>query len=197
MENFRLRRDGLFETVVEIVRRRRDGELEAVHFDAIAPHALVPRRQHAGVVLLGRDHFIPGLKVEPVLHDLQRLAGAARQGQLLRVTSELRGHAQADRLDALGNGALIKNGRHVDHIHVAHFRFQCDPGRRAGKAVVQVDDCAVQLEIHLDLPPVELVFRDVFGRSAGDRLGRCQDALETQPSGRGRDRSGGSGRTQK
>ena len=146
MENFRSRRDGLLEPPVEIVRRRRDGELNAGHFDVFAPHALVPRRQHAGVVLLGREHFIPGLKVDPVLRDLQRLAGAARQGHLLRVTSELRGHAQADRLDAIGNGTLIKNGRHVDHVHVAPFRFQRHPRRRAGKAVIQVDDRAVQLE---------------------------------------------------
>jgi len=31
-------------------------------FRIVAPHALVPRRQHAGVVLLGREHFIPGLQ---------------------------------------------------------------------------------------------------------------------------------------
>ncbi len=197
MENLRLRRDGLFEAVVEIVRRRGDRELQAVHFDVIAPHPLVPRRQHTGVVLLGRDHLIASLQVDPVLYNLQRLARAARQGHLLGVASKLLGHAHADRLDSVGNRALIKNGRHVDHIHVAHFGFQRHPRRRAGEAVIQVDDRAVQLEIQLDFPPVELVLGDVFGRSTGDRLGRCQDALKIQLPGGGRNRSDRSGRAQK
>ena len=143
MENFRLRRDGLLEPVVEIVPRRWDGELKACYLDAVAPHALVPSGPHAGVVLLRGDHFVPCFQIDPILSDWQRLAGATRQRHLLRVTSALRGQAQPYCLNAIGNRTLLKNRGRVDHVHVAPFRFQSDSRRRAGKTVIQVDDRAL------------------------------------------------------
>ena len=50
--------------------------------------ALIPRRQHAAVVLLGREDFVAGLEVDAVLRDLQRLARVARDGELFLVAAE-------------------------------------------------------------------------------------------------------------
>ena len=122
--------------------------------------------------------LVAGLEVDPVLDDLEGFAGAAGQGHLLGVAAELRGHPPADGLDVLGDLALVVDGQHVDHVHVAPDRLQRDPGGGAGEAVVQVDQRAVQLEGQLDLPPEELVFRDLLGRHVRDGLDGVRDALE-------------------
>ena len=106
MKDFRPGRDRFLEPLIEIILCRRHRELESRHLDPLAPHALVPGRQHAGVVLLGRDHFVAGLEVDPVLGDLQRLAGAARQRHLFGFAPELRPHPQANGLHVLRDHAL-------------------------------------------------------------------------------------------
>ena len=116
------------EHVVKKVLRRRHGKLEAGHDDALAPHPLVPRRQHAGIVLLGRDDLVAGLEVDPVLDDLEGFAGAAGQGHLLGVGAELHGHPPADGLDVLGDLGLIVDGQHVDDVHVAPDGLQATRG---------------------------------------------------------------------
>jgi hypothetical protein len=192
VEDLGPRRDGLLEHVIEEILRRGHRELQPRDLDALAPHALVPRRQHARVVLLGRDDLVPGLEVDAVLGDLQGLARTARQGHLLAVAAELVGHAPAQRLAVPGHHALIVDGQHVDHLHVPEDRIQRYPGHGAGEAVVEVDELAVELEGQLDLAPVEFVLGDVLGRLPGDGLGRLVDAgqaFRVEGHGRGAERA--------
>ena len=150
-------------------------------------NALVPGGQHARVILLGRDDLVAGLEVEAVLGDLQGLAGAAGQGHLLDIAAELVGHAPADGLAVAGHHALVVDGQHVDHLHVPEDRIQGHPGHRAGEAVVEVDELAVELESELDLAPVELVLGHLLGGHAGDRLaGRLDPRQAPRVEGQGR-----------
>jgi hypothetical protein len=178
MKDFRPRRDRLLEPLVEIILRRRHRKLESCHLDALPPHPLIPRRQHAGIILLGCNDLIASLEVDPVLDDLERLAGTASQGQLVRIASEFGRHPQADRLYIPRDHPLVMDGQHVDHVHVAPGRFEGNAWGGTGEAVIEVDERPVQLEGQLNLAPEELVFGDFLGRLIRERLDRSLDALQ-------------------
>ena len=73
---------------------------------SLAPRALVPRRQHARIVLLGRHHLVACLQIDPHLRDLQRLAAAQRQVDDDRVRVEAAGEDAGDRLRLLLAGPI-------------------------------------------------------------------------------------------
>src|SRR5439155_23592120 len=88
VQDSRLRGDRALEPLIEILLRRGHGKLEPRYLDLVAPLPLVPRRQHARVILIRRDDLVAGLQVDAVLHDLQRLARVARDGDLFRIAAE-------------------------------------------------------------------------------------------------------------
>ena len=104
-------------------------------------HALIPGVEHAPVVLVRRDDFVAGLQVEAELRDLQRLAGVARDGELLRVAAEFGRELAAHRLDVrLEHVPHVVDRRLVRDVEIALNRLVHDARARAGVAVVQIDD---------------------------------------------------------
>jgi hypothetical protein len=72
MDDLRLRRDGTLEHIHEELhagRRRR--ERHRLDHDPLATAPLIPGREHAAVVLIGRENLVPRRKVEPELHVLE------------------------------------------------------------------------------------------------------------------------------
>ena len=175
MQHLGLRRDRLLEPLIQVVLRRRHRELDARDLDLVAPHALVPRRQHARVVLLGRQHFVARLHVDAVLRDLHRLAGVARQRQLRRIAAELGGQAAPHRADVPADPVVVLHRQHVGHVHVALDRLVDDARARTAVAVIQIGQRPVERERFLDLAPVELVGGDILWRAIRDGRGRRRD----------------------
>ena len=56
---------------------------------ALAARALLPAGDHARMVLIGEEHFIPGRQVDAEDQGLKRLGGAAGDGDFLRIAAEL------------------------------------------------------------------------------------------------------------
>ena len=103
-------------------------------------HALLPRIEHARVVLVGGHDLVAGLQVDPELRDLQRLAGIARDGKLLGVAAELGGQLRAHRLDVrLEHLPHVVHRRLVRDVEVPLHRLVDDARAGADAAVVQVD----------------------------------------------------------
>ena len=92
-------RDLLFEQPHDLRRiLGRDRDLELLHHDPLAALALLEGRDHAPVVLGGRDDFVAALEVVAVLQDLEALRRVARDRDLLGVHVPLPGEAGADAL---------------------------------------------------------------------------------------------------
>ena len=81
----------------------------------------------------------------------------------------------------------VVDRRLVRAVEIALQRLVHDARARAGVAVVQVDDGAIERERLLDVAPVALVGGDVGGAAIGDRCARRHDPLE--PVGIERDRA--------
>ena len=73
------------------VRRRWDLERDLLEDDPLAPLALLPRRYHPRVVLIGDHHFVAALEIQPEDHDLVRFRRVAGDRHFLRVAPELAG----------------------------------------------------------------------------------------------------------
>src|SRR5262245_58073590 len=100
VDDLRLRRERALEALPELAdvpRRHRERELR--ERDLVAPNALLPRVEHAPVILVRRQHFVAGVEVEAELRDLQRLAGVARNRELLRIAARLGRELPPYRLD--------------------------------------------------------------------------------------------------
>ena len=106
VQHLRRRRDRGEQPVGEIVHRlRRHRERDLRQLDAVAPDALLPRVEHPAVVLVGRHDLVAGLEVDAELRDLQRLAGVARDRDLLGVAAERRRPAAGGRSRCSARGS--------------------------------------------------------------------------------------------
>ena len=135
----------------------------------------------------------PGLEVEAVLRDLQRLARVARDRQLLGVAAELRRQPASRRLDVPLDQPAVIDRHLIREIQVALVRLVDDGRAGTVVAVVQVDQRAIEHERGLDVAPVELVLRDLVRRAVAQgarRLataqcvaakGKCASARGTDP----------------
>ena len=154
--------------IVEARRRHRERDL--LQHDPVALLALLPGVEHAAVVLVGGEHLVAGREVEAELRDLQRLAGVARDRELLGVAAGARGepapHRLAVRLEHLPH---VVRRRLVRDVEVALVGLVDDARARRDAAVVQVDDAAVERERELDLAPEGLVAGDVLGVAIAER----------------------------
>ena len=176
----RLRRDRLLESrsqLRQVLRRHRERDLR--QRDPVAPHALLPRVEHAAVILVRRDHLVARLQIEAELRDLQCLARIARDGELLGVASGFGREVAAHRLHVrLEHVPHVMNGRLVRHVEVSLQRLVHDARARTGVAIVEIDDRAVERERLLNVAPVGLVGRDFGRRAVGDGRRRRRDAPE-------------------
>ena len=111
----------------------------------------------------------PGFERDAELGDLQRLAGVARDRELLGIAAELGREAPPHALDVgLEDLPHVVHGRLVRDVEVALERLVHDARARTAAAVVQVDDRAVEREGLLDLAPVGLVGGDARRRLRRD-----------------------------
>src|SRR5262245_29509073 len=150
MEYLGLRPNGLLESLQQIGLRRGAWKIDARDFDLVAPRALVPSRQHAGVVLFGRDNFIARLQVDAHLGDLKRFASIAGDRDLFRVGAKFGSEPSPRRFNILLNKCSVIRGRLVGPIHVSLARLVYDRRRRTLIAVIEVDERAIQRESELD-----------------------------------------------
>ena len=68
------RRDRALEPLIQIIHDGGGtGKRDGVELDALAAFALPPGSEHARIVLIGGEHFVAGLEVEPEDADLERL----------------------------------------------------------------------------------------------------------------------------
>ena len=52
--------------------------------------ALAKSGQHARIILIGGQHLVARLQIDPVLRDFQRFAGVAGDGNFLRIAAGVR-----------------------------------------------------------------------------------------------------------
>jgi hypothetical protein len=174
-EYARARGERLAESGDELGRGRGgDGERDRPDHDALAPLALAERGQRSRVVLVGGEHLVARLQIEPEQDRLQRLAGVAGDGDLLRVTAEQRGQARADDLHLrLQHRPHRVGGGLVGPRLVAPQGLLHQPRRRRHAAVVEVHDAGIDVEGGLDDVPQLFVRRRLFRGpplEPGDRL---------------------------
>ena len=111
----------------------------------------------------------PALQVEPELHDLERFAGIARDGDLFGIAAEALRQAAAHGFDAgIENAPHVVSRAHVLDFEVADLGVHHDLGRRRDAAVVQVDDVAVDREGVADVEPEIFIAGDGIGGAAAD-----------------------------
>ena len=191
------RRDRAFEPRKQLLARRRHREIDLGDLDLVAARALVPRRQHAAVILLGGHDLVAGLEVEAVLRDLQRLARVARDRHFLGVAAELRGQPAADHFDVPLDQPAVIHRRLVRVVEIALVRLVHDRRARAAVAVVQVDQRAVQRERVLDVTPVAFVGGHVVRRAVAERARRLRHQLDAVVAEGKSARAQGAGHPQK
>ena len=165
VDDLRPRRDRLLDAARQVIlRRRRHGEGDLLQDDAVPALALLPRGDHARVILRRRQHLVPALQRHAELHDLQRLARVPGDRHFFGIAAEARRQPAPHRLDLRLDPAPHRDGRSlVGYREVALQRRIHDPRTRRDAAVVQVDHAAVDVECLLNRPPVVLVLRDVGG----------------------------------
>jgi hypothetical protein len=114
MEHACARTDRALEHVDQVLRvRRRHGERDLPDDDAFAARALIPRGQHAAVVLVRRQHLVAGLHLDAELADLERFRRVARDRHLLGIAAERARELPAHALDL-----------RLEHLpHRVHRRF--------------------------------------------------------------------------
>ena len=101
------------------VGRRRD-ERHLLQHDPLTAHALVPRREHAAVVLQRGQHLVPRLEIDPELAVLQGLAGVPGDGHLFGITPEVVGQAPPNPFDlGLENPPHGVDRRLIRELHVS------------------------------------------------------------------------------
>src|SRR5437016_918217 len=123
VDDLRLRREALLDTLGQKVETwRRHGKLDLLQNDAVAAFTLQPGGDHPRIVLVGGDDFIARFQVQAKLDDFERLAGIARDGNLLRITAKSARQPPADSFEAwIEDSPHIVSGIHVLHLQIAHF----------------------------------------------------------------------------
>ena len=173
----RPRRDAALDRIVDLLQTlRRRRILHLLQHDLLAELALPDRRDHARIILRGRQDLIAGLQVEAEETVLQCLRCIAHDRDLFGVAAEDPGesgtHVLTLRLEQLPHrvrgDVLLLPG-------VPDERFRDDARRRRDAAVVQVDDAARAAERALDLEP-EILIRCGAPPGAGLRRGRSLPA---------------------
>ncbi len=121
-DHARLRCHRALEALVEVVHARgRHRERDRPEHDPVATLALAPRREHARVVLVRREHLVAGREPDPELADLERLARVPRDRDLLGVATEGRREPLADALDLrLEHAPHVVSGRPVARGELLH-----------------------------------------------------------------------------
>ena len=145
------------------------GNVICLQHDPVASLALLPGRDHARIILIRGDHFVAALQVQAQLHDLERLAGVARDGDFFRIAAERSRQPSPHRLDArIENVPHVVRRAQVLHFQVADLGVHHDLRRRRHAAVVQIDHVAVDREGVADVEPEILVARHSIGRAPRD-----------------------------
>ena len=173
VDDARLRRDALLDHVREIVHaRRRHGEFQLLQDDPVAALALLPAGDHSRVILIRGDHFVAALQFHPQLHDFERLAGIARDRDLLRIAAELPGQPAAHRLDSgIEHVPHVVGRAQILHVEIALLGVADDPRRRRYAAVIEVDHVSIDREGVADVHPEIFVARYRVGGTSRDLLG--------------------------
>ena len=179
VQHLRARTDRAFENAVEILAGRRHREVHLLDLDLVAPRALIPRRQHAAVVLLGGDDLIAGLEVDAVLRDLQRLAGVARDRHLVGIAAELIGQAAADDFDVPLDQPAVIDRCLIRIIEIPLVGLVHHGRARAAVAVVEIDQRSIERERVLDVAPVAFVGGHVIRRAVAEGAGGLRHQLDT------------------
>lgn len=125
MNDLGLRSHSREDPLVQVIHRGRWNRVayEPQHH-AITLLPLTPRSDHAWIVLRGTHDLVAPLEWKPHLHDLQRLAGIAGQGERFRITGHHAGQPAADVLDlGIEQFIHIERGTHVGHGPVSIHRL--------------------------------------------------------------------------
>ncbi len=169
--------------------RRRNGELDGLDDDALAPRALFPRRDHARVVLRRVDDLVAGLQLDAGDQVLERFGGVARDRHFLGVAAELGGELAAARFDAgLEDHPHLVDGDFVREAQVPDHLLEDVRRRGAAAAVVEVDQRPVHVEGPGDPGPVRFVGGELRGFSSGGRLaglGQTREGIGPEGGERG------------
>ncbi len=89
VDDFRFRRDRARDGIRQLRQiRRRHRELDLGDGDLVAAHALLPRVQHAAVVLVGCDDVIARLQIDAELDNLRLLESMGLEVCLLRAPAD-------------------------------------------------------------------------------------------------------------
>ena len=170
MNDFGARRDRFLDASRQVVLgRRRHRERDLLQYDAVAPLALLPGRDHARIILRRRQHLVAALERQAQLHDLERLARVAGDRHLFGVATEARGQPAADRFDGGLDPGPHRDRRRLIRDREVALKRRIDHARARGHAaIVEVDHAAIDVEGLLDLAPEVLVLRYRGGVAAVD-----------------------------
>src|SRR5688500_8353572 len=129
------------------LRRRRNPERDLLQHYSLASRSLVPRRDHARIILI-RDHdLVAALQVETEDHDLVRLRCVPRNRHLFHVAAEFAREIAPYAFDArLEYAPHVLDGKLVGEPEVADHCLQHVTRRRRYAAVVEVDHRSVGVE---------------------------------------------------
>jgi len=139
VQHFGARRNRAFQQRIEVLAGRRHREVDLLDDDLLPAGALVPRGQHAAVVLFGGHDLVARIEIDAVLRDLQRLAGVSSDGHLVGIAAELRRQAAANHLDVPFDQPTVIDRRLVRVVQVAFVGLVHDHRARAAVAVVEID----------------------------------------------------------
>ena len=168
----------------------RNRERNALDDDPLSAGTLVPRGEHARIVLVGDDHLVAPLEVDSQDQSLHSLGGISRDRQLLGIAAELPGERAADGLDPrfehlphMVRRQLVAEPQIADHL------FEDVRWRRADTAVIEVGKRPIAVEAALNLRPVIFVTGQIARRIArciatGQGSPRHGVRAEQRPGGR-------------
>src|SRR5262245_36500646 len=168
MDDASARRDAALEDLGDLILTlRRNGDGDFFDDDPFAPLALPPRGEHSRVILVGGQNLVARFQIQPELADFQRLAGVARDGDLVHIAAEREREPAAHAFDLRVEDAPHRvDGRVVREFQIASHRLLHYARARTDAAVVEIDQRAVYGEGMLNLEPEVLIAGHVIGPAA-------------------------------